>query len=94
MSTTKKVSREEAASIIRKSGGKIFGATFTKKNGEKRIMNARLGVTSKLKGCKSTIAGKENLIGCYDNKNQGYRCINTETLQKVSFGGTVYEVEE
>lgn len=86
--------RNDLANIIRKTNGKIFSATFQKKDGEIRKINCRLGVTKHLKGGKSTIAGKENLIGVYDAQNEGYRCINVDTLKEVKFGGVTYEVDE
>ena len=64
--------------------GKIFTATFVKKDGTTRDMNCRLGVTSPLKGGESTTAHKDNLLTVYDMQSSGYRCINLDTVTDIT----------
>jgi hypothetical protein len=90
----KTITRTEAANIIRSTNGKMFTASFIKKTGEVRKMNARLQVTKHLAGGESTIKHKANLIGCYDVQSGGYRCINSDTLLEVKANGQVYKVED
>lgn len=88
------ITREQAVKMIRATNGKFFSVDFIKSNGELRHMTARLGVKKHLKGGESTIKHKENLIGCFDSVNNGYRCINANTLQQVKIAGVEYQVED
>ena len=45
-----KITNETAKKMIYDTGGKIFGVSFTKKDGSHRDMTARLGVKKHLKG--------------------------------------------
>jgi len=74
---------------------KIFTAVFTKKNGDKRIMNARIGVKSKLRGGKLAFDPKsKGLITVYDMHKQDYRMLNIETLTELRVGGTVIKFKD
>ena len=86
------LSRFKASELIKSTGGKIFGAVFTKKDGTLRTMNARLGVQKHLKGGKSSASSKNALMTVYDMSAKGYRMINLSTLQQLTIGGTVYSV--
>lgn len=57
---------------------------FVKKNGEKRTMNCRLGVTKHLRGGNSTTAHYDNLLTVYDLKINSYRTVNIETLERLT----------
>lgn len=80
-------------SLIRSTEGKIFSVEFTKKDKTVRKMNCRLDVKKHLKGGTSTTAHKPNLIIVYDVQNDGYRCINLDTLTKFKFAGKEYEIK-
>lgn len=90
----RKATRKEVADLIRNTKGKMFSVEFVKKDGTLRKMNARMGVKKHLKGGESTIAGKENLIGCYDMQTGGYRCINVDTLLKAKVDHEEYDVTD
>ena len=75
------------------SGGKMATVTFIKKDGSERIMNCRRKVVKYLKGGKSNIAHKQNLVSVYDVKAEGYRCINIETVKEIKGNGNVYVVK-
>jgi len=79
-------------SMIESSGDKTFGVVFTKKNGELRNMNCRLGVKSKLRGGQSTTAHKPNLVTVYDMNKRDYRCINLDTVKSLNIAGKHYEI--
>ena len=64
---------------ILSSNGKIFSVEFIKKDGTKRLMNCRLGVTKHLKGGSSTL-DPEKYITVYDLQSAGYRAINVDTI--------------
>ena len=67
---------------ILSSNGKIFSVEFIKKDGTKRLMNCRLGVTKYLKGGSSTL-NPEKFITVYDLQSEGYRAINKDSIINV-----------
>ena len=67
---------------ILNSNGKIFSVEFIKKDGTRRLMNCRLGVTKHLKGGTSTLDPNQ-FITVYDLQSQGYRAINVDTILNV-----------
>jgi len=79
-------------SMIESTNGHVFGAKFVKKTGEERVINCRIGVTSKLKGGVSTTAHKPNLVTVYDMVNKGYRSINLDTLKSLTIDGKTYNI--
>ena len=56
--------------IIEQSQGRFFTVTFVKKDGTKRVMTARLGVTKHLKGGLCTVDREKYLIA-YEMGTQG-----------------------
>jgi hypothetical protein len=64
---------------ILNSNGKIFSVEFIKKDGSRRLMNCRLGVTKHLKGGSSTLDPNQ-YITVYDMQSKGYRAINVDTI--------------
>jgi hypothetical protein len=88
------ISKEEAKQLIKDTKGKFFIATFTKKDGTERVMNARLGVKAYLKGGDLPYNPDEKgLIPVYDMKNSGYRMININTIKKLKIGNNEYNVQ-
>jgi hypothetical protein len=83
---------EHLYNILLNTKGKIFRATFIKRStGEVRHLVGRLGVTQYLKGGTMSYNPKDKgLLTVYDIQKKGYRMINIEGLQEVSFGGQVY----
>jgi hypothetical protein len=78
--------------LLQKTNGKFFTVIFTKKNGDDRQMNCRLGVTKHLKGGVNKNSNKNHLV-VYDVHSKGYRTVNTETLKSIKLGGKVYKVD-
>lgn len=77
-------------------GGRIFGATFVKANGEIRAINARLGVGKYVKGTLPEITAKRNAtlkernkIGCFEVPLRQYRTLNLETLIELRANGEI-----
>lgn len=64
------------------SNGKIFSVEFIKKDGSRRLMNCRLGVTKHLKGGISTLDA-DRFITVYDLQSKGYRAIDKKTIINV-----------
>jgi hypothetical protein len=88
------ISRETAKQLIKDTKGKFFTATFTKKDGTERVMNARLGVKAYLKGGDLPYNPDEKgLIPVYDMKNSGYRMVNVNTIKKLKIGNNEYNVQ-
>ena len=70
-------------------GGKIFSVTFVKKNGETRVMNARMGVSKGISGSGMKYNARErNLLPVYDMQKGAYRMINANTIKSVRCQGT------
>jgi hypothetical protein len=67
---------------ILSSNGKIFSVEFVKKDGSRRLMNCRLGVTKHLKGGSSTL-NPDKFITVYDLQSEGYRSINKDSIINV-----------
>lgn len=90
------LSRDEAVRRIYTSGGQIFGVSFIKRStGELRIMSARLGVHSYLKGGRRSYDPKEHgLICVFDLNAKGYRSIPVEGLLSLSLNGEEYAVKD
>ena len=90
------ITTDRAKELIHETNGKIFSSTFIKKNGEHRLMTARLKVT---KGLKENARprpydpSKYNLVCVYDMTKQGYRMININTLLTLSINKNTYTIE-
>ena len=91
----KTIKRAEAAEMIRKSNGAIFGVDFIKRTtGELRKMTARLGVKRHLKGGVAAYdAAAKDLIFVYDITAEGYRTIALDAITSLRISGEKYEVE-
>ena len=65
--------------------GRIFTVYFTKKDGTKRMMNARLGVTKGLKGTGLKYDPiKKNVLPVFDMQKGEYRSINFSTVERIA----------
>jgi len=60
---------------------KIFTCAFTKKNGEQRVINCRLGVTKHLKQGNYIRKNQEQYLVAYDLKVNAYRNISVDSIQ-------------
>ena len=90
----KRKTREEAKEMIYNTNGKIFGVKFTKKNGEERTMNCRRGVQKGVKGVGLAYdTEKFNLINVFDMAKDGYRMINTSTINELTISGKTHIVK-
>lgn len=83
----------EIKTLIKSSKGKIFSASFVKKDGSVRNMVARTGVHKDLKGTSKTsqVNADDLYVTVYDMNNGGYRKINTETIRDLKINGTKYD---
>ncbi len=85
----------DARQKIYSTKGKIFTAIFTKKSGEERKINCRLGVHKDLSGKGLNYdPDSKGLINVYDLKAQGYRMINIKTLKALAIDKQTYVVSE
>jgi hypothetical protein len=94
-----RISRDELiqklqATDPRNSGkGEIFTATFVKKDGTTRVINARLGVKRYLRGGDLPYNPLERgLLPVYDLQKNDYRIINLNTITSAKIGGQDYIV--
>lgn len=71
-----------------KLGKRIFTVTFTKKNGEERVLNGMLGVKKHLRGGEKSYNDEDfNYLTVYDIKAEGYRTVNIDTITKLVANG-------
>ena len=81
---TKQITKREAKKLILENRSSIFSVLFTKKDGSKRSMNARLDVKSKLKGGELKYnPANFNYVIAYDMIKKNYRTININTLERL-----------
>lgn len=89
------INKDQAKELIKDSKGLIFSATFTKKDGTHRIMNARTGKQYASKtGKAAPYKPKEyNLIPLYDMRKKAFRMLNFETLLTLSINKNKYKIK-
>ena len=89
------ITQHKAKELIKQSKGLIFAATFTKKDGSHRLMNARLKkYISKTGRAAPYKAENYNLIPIYDMTSKGWRSLNLNTLLTLSINKTKYIINE
>tara|TARA_Y100000401_G_scaffold39872_1_gene30281 strand:- start:150 stop:446 length:297 start_codon:yes stop_codon:yes gene_type:complete len=94
--TNKTINKDKAKQLIEGTKGQIFSGLFIKKNGQHRLMNARLGVTKHLKQDAKPRPYdpiKHDLITVFDMTKKGYRMINVNTLQKLIINKIIYKIK-
>lgn len=67
---------------------------YTKKVENFMELQGRTGVTKDLKGGKSTIAHKDDLVSLNLTNGKGYRCFSAYNVLKIKSGGAVIEFNE
>ena len=88
-----KININKAKKYIYNTNGKIFSAVFIKKNGEKRKIVCRRGVSKYVTGKGLKFKPEEcSLVGVFDMHKKAYRFINLETLQSLKVKGQDYKI--
>lgn len=92
------ISPQQAFEMLWNSGGKIFTAVFTKKDGSERVLTARRHVK------KGTVGGElkykpseKMLIPCYEMKGGqqgGFKMVNIRTTEVINFQNKTYSVDQ
>ena len=74
--------------LVKQTKGRFFAVEFIKKNGERRKMIARTGVTRHLKGGERSYDPEPvgNFI-VFDTVAKGYRTINMSTVVSMTVNG-------
>jgi hypothetical protein len=90
----KTIDRDKAKELINNSKGRIFSATFTKKDFTKRLINARIKVNYKPKTDRQRPynPSKKGFICVYDMIKKDHRMINLQTLDTLSINKNKYIV--
>ena len=89
------ITKETAKKYIYDTNGKIFSAVFTKKDGEKRLMNCRLKVKKYVKGVGRKFEPiKRGLICVFDLQKDQHRFINLNTLEQLKIKGIEYTITD
>lgn len=85
--------REQLVQLIAtQATNRIFSVLFVKKDGSKRKMVCRFGVTSKLKGGKSTLDASK-FFTLYDMQAHDYRAVNKETILEAHLNHKIFKCE-
>ena len=90
------INRNKAKELIKESKGKIFNASFIKKDNTVRTLTGRLQVTKHLKENAKEQPydpNKYNLQPVYDLKAKGYRMLNFNTLITLSINANKYIIK-
>tara|TARA_R110000823_G_scaffold17975_1_gene56271 strand:- start:287 stop:562 length:276 start_codon:yes stop_codon:yes gene_type:complete len=88
------ITRNKAKELIKDSKGLIFAATFTKKDGSHRLMNARTGKQYTPTGRKAPYKAEDyNMMHIYDMKKKAFRMINLNTLLTLSINKNKYIIK-
>ena len=88
------INRNKAKELIKGSKGLIFAATFTKKDGTHRLMNARIGKKYTPTGKAAPYKAEDyNLLPVYDMKIKAFRMININTLTNLSINANKYIIK-
>ena len=91
----KTITRDKAKKYIYNTNGKIFSAVFTKKDGQKRLMNCRLKVKKYVNGVGRKFKPEDRgLIGVFDLQKDQHRFINLNTLETLKISGIEYKIKE
>jgi len=90
------INKEHAKQLINNSKGRIFSATYIKKDLTERIINARIGKRYKnITGRSAPYdPDKYNLKKVYDMKAKNFRIINLNTLITLSINKNKYVIKE
>ena len=88
------INKTKAKELIKESKGLIFAATFTKKDGSHRLMNARIGKKYTPTGKAAPYKAEDyNLLPVYDMKIKAFRMININTLTNLSINANKYIIK-
>ena len=91
----KTITTLQAKQLINDNLNTIFSVEFTKKNGENRLMLARLGVRKGVKGIGQNFNPSEfNLITAFDMQKDNFRMINCNSLISLKIRGTKYRIND
>ena len=94
MEKASNISRVNLKSFIQSTKGEIFSAQFTKKNGEKRIMNARFGVKKGVTGKGSPNGLNTTAVKVFDMQKRAFRQINLASTTWIKVGGVKFYVSD
>tara|TARA_R100000700_G_C3057225_1_gene73679 strand:+ start:181 stop:456 length:276 start_codon:yes stop_codon:yes gene_type:complete len=90
----KTIKLDKAKELINKSNGRIFAATYIKKDNSHRLIVARLGkhYQPKTNRKQPYKPSKYNLLPVYDMKIKAFRMLNLDTLLTLSINKSKYKV--
>jgi len=93
---TQTINKTEAKELIQSTNGRIFNATFVKKDNTIRSLTGRLKVTQYLKkdAKKQPFKPSDYGLQCvYDMKAKGYRMLNINTLTNLTINNIKYLIK-
>ena len=89
MSAALPTTRDALIALV--GNGKFFSVEFTKRDGSLRTMQARLGVTSHLKGGEKAFDDAEKgILTVYSVDAAGYRSVRLDAIRSLTIAGQTY----
>ena len=82
------ITAEQAAALIRRSGGRFFGCSFVKADGKPREMWCRYAELQKVGQHRE----RETAITVWDDHKKAYRSIPIARLSELRLDGEILEV--
>lgn len=96
------IARSDAQSIMEASDGAFFNVVFIKKDGSRRSMTARYGVSKGVLGDEASESAKKalvtwrennpNLLRLFDAHKRAFRTVNLDTIESLRVNGVSYKI--
>lgn len=81
--------RPSTLELIGRTKGRIFSATYNKKNGETRIIVCRTGVKKGVKGTGTWMYDRTKYVKVYDMHRQGFRTLILDQIDEIKCGAAI-----
>ena len=79
------MNKNELQNLIAATKGRFFSVTFTKKNGERRVLNGKNKYLRLLKGGQNNLAGTP-YCSVIDRNLEDWRAVNSDTVAHFKCG--------
>ena len=81
--------RPSKLELIGRTKGRIFSATYNKKNGETRVIVCRTGVKKGVKGTGTWMYDRTKYVKVYDMHRQGFRTLILDQIDDIKCGAAI-----
>jgi len=81
--------RPSKLELIGRTKGRIFSATYNKKNGETRVIVCRTGVKKGVKGTGTWMYDRTKYVKVFDMHRQGFRTLILDQIDDIKCGAAI-----